>query len=537
MVKTEIILKFLKFSEFGNFWGLVRVVILIFLTFSLEAKEISVLPASTTGEVPSYFVNRNGANEEIARLVRHYLKRNFLTDVTDESTVQKFNETENLAADTKLTESQLNILCIEWESNFITKDSVDFGAVSIIKTEIYNCKNKSLQVIQSKIATTFALALEKHVEKSFRFLAPRYYDRSIKKENLYHEVHFFYDTNGAYSYYRKDFAKSLAQLINNTNLFLGITVIRKDKILTIPPSLDHDDVKRVFDDVSWSGTNQSETILQAIQSLKLKFSTGKKTTRKLFLLLSGSSIEKANSIVLALNDLRHIGFQIYVIIPNHSELNVIRELQKISRKSSAKILGVTDYQRIGTQDGYTQIFLNQFTLYDTNEEVSQPFQLESSTFKKWDASLVRAAVDTVTPYNMANAYEKISDQKILEKSEVLTNIESMIGNEIINTEDEIGRFQLALLQTKGEAIWIKIPNEIKVTVGKEVLIQTSVMLDSFSTYGIKNIPNETILLKINSSYPKSLEIKPSQSKRFMEENKVNQFSGYLKGVIRDVKKR
>lgn len=520
-----------------NFVRFTWVIVALSFHIGIDAKEISILPASISGEFPSYLGNKIDASKEIAKLTRHYLKRNYLTEVTDEKSINSFVETENLSSETKITESTLNLLCVEWDSNFVAKDSIDFGNPVLIQTEIYNCKNKSLQTYQSKIASNFVLAIEKHVEKCYRFLAPKYYDQSIKAENVYHEVHFFFDTNGAYSYYRKDFAKSINSLINHSNLFLGLTVIRKDKILTLAPSLDHADVKKIFEDVSWSGTNQGDSILQAIQSLRLKLSSGKKSSRKLFLLLSGVTKEKSGSIILALNDLRHMGMELYFIIPNHSELSVIRELQKMARSTSAKILGVADYQRIGTEDGYTQIFLNQFNLYYTNVEVSPPFLFESAPFKKYDASIVRAAVETVTPFNMADAFEKISETKVLERSEVNTNIESLIGNEIIKTESDNDRYQSALLQASGEAFWIKIPNEVPIIQGKEYVVRTSIKLDPFSTWGISNIANETMLLKPNSSYPKTLVILPSKAKKFIEDNKIKQFSGYIQGVFTIVKKK
>jgi hypothetical protein len=522
------------------FSGLVRlsgILLLLGATLPTFGKEISVLPASLTGTIPNYLGSKNEAAEEVAKLTRHYLKRNFLTEVTDERSILSFLAEENFASDSKLTESSLNLLCIEWDSNFITKDSVDFGNPILINTEIYNCKNKSLQTIQSKIVSNFILAIEKHIEKSFRFLAPIYFDTSKKKDNIYQEAHFLYDTNGAYAYYRKDFSKSLNSLINNPNLFLGLTLIRKDKILTLPPSLDHSDIPKVYEDVSWSGVNRPDTVLQAIQSLKRKLSPGKKASRKLFLLLSGAAKEKSNPIILALNDLRQMGLELYIIIPNHSELNVIRELQKIARSSSAKILGVTDYQRVGTEDGYTGLFLNQYNLYYTESEVTAPFQLEAAPFKKYDASRIRLAVDIATPYNMADAFEKISESKVLEKLEVKTDIESLIGSEIIRPDSETERYQSILFETKGEAIWIRVPLEISIAQGKEYLIKTSVLLDPFSTWGIKNVANETNLLKPNVSFPKTLMILPSKAKKFMEDNKVKQFSGYMHGVVSIVKRK
>jgi hypothetical protein len=537
VIKNEVVLIIGIVSSIRNLVRFSAIFLLMGVAFPTFGKEISVLPASVSGDLPGYLGSKEDAAKEIAKLTRHYLKRNFLTEITDANSIDTFLSTENMTSENKLTEQTLNILCVEWDSNFVTKDSVDFGNPVLIQTEIYNCKNKSLQTIQSKIISNFVLAIEKHIEKSFRFLAPRYYDQSQKTDNAYHEVHFLYDTNGAYSYYRKDFSKSLNSLINHSNLFLGITVIRKDKILTLPPSLEHADVKKVFEDVTWSGTNQAETVLQAIQSLRSKISHGRKSSRKLFLLLSGVSKEKSSSIILALNDLRQLGIELFIVIPNHTELSIIRELQKIARSSSAKILGVTDYQRIGTEDGYSQIFLNQFNLYYTNVEVTLPFQLEASPFKKWDASIVRAAVDTVTPYNMHAAFEKISETKILEKSEVQTNIESLIGTEITKSENESDRYQTALLESRGEAIWIRIPYEIPIVNGREYLVRTSVLLDPFSTWGIKNIANETILLKPNSSYPKTLTILPSKAKKFIEDNKIKQFSGYMQGVISIVKKK
>ncbi|MDZ4725133.1 MAG: hypothetical protein SH817_03180 [Leptospira sp.] len=526
-----------KWTKKGNAVLLIFIMLFFVQSGLLYAKEISVLPASVTGNIPLYLGTKEDASKEIAKLTRHYLKRNYQTELTDSNSIEKFLINENYREDTKVNEASLNLLCLEWESNFVTKDSVDFGSPIIIQTEIYNCKNKSLQTIHSKIVSNFILAIEKHVEKSFRFLSPKFYEKNNKNQISYQEIHFLYDTNGSYSYYRKDFQKVLNGILDNSNLFIGATFIRKDKIVTLPPSLEHTEVKKLFEDVSWSGSNRSDSVLQAIQSLRLKFTSGKKTSRKLFLILSGAVREKSTDITLALNELRQLGIELYIIIPNHSELNVIRELQKIGRKSSSKLIGITEYQKIGTEDGYTQIFLNQFNLYSTTMEISPPFQLDSQVFKKWDASQVRAAVDTVTPYNMSEAFEKLSEKRVLEKEEVKTDIESSVGNEIISDASESERFQTVLLKTKGEAIWLKISNEINVTIGKEYLIQTTVTLDPFSTYGITNLANETEFLKTSTVYPKTLHVTPSKAKKFLEDNKIRQFSGYLQGVISLVKKK
>nr|WP_246047663.1 hypothetical protein [Leptospira ilyithenensis] len=537
MKKTRIILiNIFRYHRMNN----VLIITLLFSVipfFEIFAKEISILPASLSGEVPSFLGTKEEASVELAKISRHYLKRNFFTEITDAKSVENFLSSEGFNADTKLTEQNLNLLCIEWDSNFISKDSIDFGNPVLIQTEIYNCKSKSLQQVQSKLISNFILAIEKHIEKSFRFLPPKIHDNRQKRDNIYNEVYFLFDTNASYAYYRKDFVKSVSSLIDMPNLFLGLTLVRKDKILNIASSLEHAEVKKVIEDVTWSGNNSPDVILQSIQSLKLRFTGGKKESRKLFLLLSGASKDKSNAIILALNEIRQLGFQIHIVIPNHSELTVIRELQRIGRSSSAKILGITDYQKIGNEDGYSNLYLNQFNLYTSVLDAPPPFDFVASNYKKWDASIVRAAVDVITPYNMFQAYEKISEKRVLEKSEVKTDIETLLGSEMIREESDTGRYQNALLETKGEAIWIKLPIELNVIPGKEYIVQTTFYGDSLSTWGVKNLPNETSLLRTSSSYPRSLLILPSQSKKFLESNKIKQFSGYLQGVISVVKKK
>jgi hypothetical protein len=504
----------------------------------LLSKEITVLPASISGEIPSsVFGTKNEAGTEFARLTRHYLKRNFQTEITDALLTESFLTKENIENDMTLSEPIYDVLCLEWDSNFISKDYIDFGKPTLIQTEVYNCKNKLKTKVQSKLVTNPILAIEMHVEKTFRFLSPKYFEKKLNEDKDYYEVHFFCDTNGAYAYYRKDFLKSILSLVDKTNLFLGVTILRKNKNLTLPPTLEHAEIKNLLEEKSWSGSNQSDVLLGAIQSLKSKFGSSKKKSRKLFLLLSGSAKEKSNDIINALNDLRQLGIELYIIIPNHTNLETIRNIQKIGRMSSSKILGITDYQRLGTEDGYIQIFLNQFNLYYTTDEVSQPFQLDSPPFKKYDASIVRQVADTITPYNMNMAYEKISETKVLEKLEVQTDIESLIGNEIIKPNDNEDKYQAILVETKGEAIWLKVPLEIQVTAGKEYAIRTSMKLDSFTSYGVQNIPSETFLSKPNISFPKTLLIQPSKAKQFLIENKRKTFSGYIKGVVTVVKKK
>ncbi|GBF51326.1 hypothetical protein LPTSP4_28580 [Leptospira ryugenii] len=503
----------------------------------LSAKEVTVLNSYISGEVPQILGTKELASQEISRLSRHYLRRNFYTDITEGGIVEKFLIKENFTIQSRLSPDQFDRFCLEFESNFVSYDIVDFGQPTLIETQIYNCRTKQYKSINSKLNTNFLLSIEKHVEKCFRFLSPKYYQTRGSETDKVSEIHFFFDVNGAYAYYRKDFTKLINVLLNNQSILLGATFVRKNKSLTITGSTDHDELKKIYEEVNWNGSNQADSVLQAIQQLRLKLTSGKKSSRKIFLLLSSSIKSKMSEFKLALNELKQMDVQTYIIVPNHSEYDFIRDLQKLGRITSSKLLGITEFQRLGFDDEYKYIYLNQFDLYSTNEEFSPPFDLSNQSFKKWDASIVRAAVDVVTSYNMAEAYEKISEKRVLEKSEVKTDIETLVGAHLYEEMNPSSNHQLVLFKTYGETLWLKVPIEKKLQVGKEYIVSTSVYLDSLSTNGFSNSEAETDFLRPNISYPKSLTILPSKAKRFMEENKIKQFSGYLQGIVTDVKKR
>ncbi|MGV3667278.1 MAG: LIC10012 family protein [Leptospira bouyouniensis] len=513
--------------------------LLIFFAFfpkNISAKEISILPAYISGDVPPVLGTRREASFELSRLSRHYLKRNFFTEITDSKIIENYlNETEwNEEADLK--DQDFNGYCNEWDSHFVVQDQIDFGNPILVKTIIYNCKNLNKQIIQSKLISNFVMAYEKHNEKSFRFLPPRFYEKKSKTP-VYYEINLFLDIHSAYAYYKKDILKSLTSMYDQDGLYLGVTLLKKDKTLSIPPTKEHVEIKKIMEETSWQGSNQSESILAALQGLKGKFSSGKKESRKLFLLLSSNVKDKSGSIIMALNDLRHMEIEPIILIPNHSDLSTIRELQRIGKASNSRVVGITEYQKIGTQDGYEYLYLNQFNVYSSLEELQYPFQWNQSNIKKFDASLVRAAVDVVTPYNLYLAYEKIAEKRVLEKEEIKTDLEYILRTESNSELIEKERFQTVLVESKGEAIWIQLPYDVQVTKGKEYLIQTTFVLDPLSTWGIKNVAAETNLLKTNYSYPKTLMVKPSQAKKFLDLNKIREFNGYLQGTVSVIKKR
>ncbi|TGM02037.1 LIC10012 family protein [Leptospira jelokensis] len=513
--------------------------LLIFFAFfpkNVSAKEISILPAYISGEVPPVLGTKREAGFELSRLSRHYLKRNFFTEITDPKIIETYlSETEwNEEADLK--DQDFTNYCHEWDSHFVVQDQIDFGNPILVKTNIFNCKNLSKQVIQSKLISNFVMAYEKHTEKSFRFLPPRFYEKKSKTP-VYYEINLFFDIHSSYAYYKKDILKSLTSMYDQDGLYLGITLVKKDKTLTVPPTKDHAEIKKIMEETGWQGSNQSESIVSALQGMKSKLSSGKKESRKLFLLLSSSVKDKSGSIIMALNDLRHMEIETIILVPNHSDLSTIREIQRIGKASNSRVVGITDYQKIGTQDGYEYLYLNQFNVYSSVEELQYPFQWNQTNIKKFDASLVRAAVDVISPYNLYMAYEKIAEKRVLEKEEVKTDLEYILRTESNSELIEKDRYQSVLVESKGEAIWIQLPYDVQVTKGKEYLFQTTFVIDPLSTWGIKNVAQETNLLKTNYTYPKTLMVKPSQAKKFLDLNKIREFNGYLQGTVSVIKKR
>lgn len=163
------------------------VMILIFIAFFPEfilGKEISILPAYISGEVPPVLGSRREAGFELSRLSRHYLKRNFFTEITDPKLIENYlNETDwNEEADLK--DQDLYSYCTEWDSHFVVQDQIDFGNPILVKTVIFNCKNQSRQTIQSKLISNFILAYEKHNDKSFRFCLRVITKRKIKLRQI-----------------------------------------------------------------------------------------------------------------------------------------------------------------------------------------------------------------------------------------------------------------------------------------------------------------------------------------------------------------
>jgi len=69
--------------------ALVLILITFFPTF-IVGKEISILPAYISGEVPAVLGTRREAGFELSRLSRHYLKRNFFTEITDPKLIENY---------------------------------------------------------------------------------------------------------------------------------------------------------------------------------------------------------------------------------------------------------------------------------------------------------------------------------------------------------------------------------------------------------------------------------------------------------------
>ncbi len=519
-----------------------RQIVQIFLIVSLFllpkiafAREITVLPSQISGLIPNEFGTESEAKLEIPRLTRHFLRKNFFTELTDGKLIEsKFYEDFQFG-DIQL-EKSASTLCLEWDSQFLVQDLVDFGNPTLVKTLIYNCKSAGLQTIQSKLISNFLVSYEKHNEKCFRFLPPRSSEKRIQKI-ANHEIYFFFDIHSSYAYYKKDFVKSIQSLSNRNGLFLGLVTVKKDKVQFITPSTEHNEILRTIIDMTWQGTNQPDSVLGAIQSLRTRLNSGKMDSRKVFFLLSSSVKSKSNQIIQTINDLRQSNVESIIIIPNHSDFPTIREIQRIGRSTGSKVVGITEYQKLGTPDGYETIYLNQFTLYSSTEPMIPPFDWKAKSITGFDASLVRAAVDSVNPYNMHEAYSKITEKRVLEKEEVQTDITSLIEVETSLLPKDTDRYQSVLFSSNGEAIWLQLPVDLQLPTGKQITIQSTFVLDPLSSSGVRNIPYETQLLKTTQIYPRSLTLSPSKIKKTIELLKQSEMNIYLPGKIDIVKKR
>ncbi len=497
---------------------------IIFTQNRVYASEIAYLPTEVTGDVPSFMGTKEEAGEELAHLSRHYLKLEYYAEILSAKSMMAWDKNQSK------TDSNLNLLCMEWEVHFVAFDSLDFGNPNLIQTEIYNCKTKGRTKISSQLKSNFVLSLAKHIEKSFRFLPPNVSLQQNKPTNTV-EMNFLIDINGSYAYYKKDLVKVIQGFVDSPNILLGVYSARKDKTIRIPATIDHTEIKNYFEDLQWSGNNSGETILDLLKSLLANAKSQTKAERKNYILFSGSVKDKETALIQTLNQIRQLGYQNTIILTNHVDLSVMRSLQRIAKSSSSRIFSITDYQTVGTVNGNYAILLKEGRIYSTKNSIFPPFRFEEDGYQKWDPGLVRSYVPDLNPYTMAEAFEKLVDFRVLEKRDMETDLTSLFAQEFEKRGNDSSEYKTVLVTMRGESFWIRLPINEAFVEGKEYLILTEFSLDPLSSYGIQNHPGRTKLLKPNSSYPKLLGVLPSQGKKFIETNGIQRFHGYILGTI------
>lgn|GEM_PF-4027822 len=492
----------------------------VIFSFSVQAGEVGYLPAQIQGELPPVFSLREEAAKEMAFLSRHYLRGQF------------FVETSLVGSEAILRNSPVpwDSLCLESENHFLAQDRFDFGNPVLVETEIYNCKSRTSQKINSRLETNFVLSLGRHIEKAFRFLPP---SQMIKKPNqpLTSEINFVIDGHGAAQIYRKDLINYIQSLSMSDNLLLGLYVTRKDKILKFPANSEHETLLASLKEVPFSASNSSDSVLEMIKILIANARLTPKAFKKNVFLFSGSVRDKESALILSLNQLRQAGYENILISLNQSDPLVQRGFEKIAKASSSKILPISDYQRVGTIDGYFNVLLKDGRLYSTTESLQFPIDLSQSFWTKWDAGLVRSFESSLGPYTMAQAFEKCSDRRVVEKGELKSTLAYDLELVLQNQNNPPSDSNSILVETKGESIWIKIPQQERFQIGKEVLVQTEFSLDPLAPFGIQNQPGRTKLWRPNTPYPALLSMLPSQGKKFLESNKINKFDGYILGKV------
>lgn len=514
----------------------IGLIIILFLTPGIYSREITFLPAYVSGEEPESLKRKEDRlGEGIAELGAFYLEDNFNAEITDFHKLLNYIESLDEPMDRKPTRRLINSICSEFDSDYVARTEIDFGKTIAVLTEVYNCKGRIIASHETSIQAGFYTSFEKHIKKTLNFLPEKEKTDYSKFFNSSQEIVYLVDFSGSFSNEVKSFKTYLESIYSTNNLSLGIVGVNNQKIHIVPPTVDHSKIREELAREKFSGEVGMDSLVLGI--LKARTILGKSNaTRKKFVILTDSKEKSGSeySYFSAVQGISALSYKVYIVTGSYFDHKTLNIHKKAARNAGSELFQLTHYQKVGTTNGFKTIYLNDRNIYFDSSARMNPKDLDFKELNKIDDDQIYSRVDFPHPDNMASLYSEIYNQKIIEKSEIKSNI-----NEILDSIYNIGSINYhqdsrkALIKVQKSSIWLNVKEANDNLLDKFVSYRATFILDPMNTSGFSNIPDETTLYEEN--VPGLLVMNPSEIRTYMTANRLKSFSCFIRGKVVEVK--
>jgi hypothetical protein len=500
----------------------------------LLGRELSFLPTHIIGEVPTIISSKDDPAEGISELVGFYAKENYEISLSDYDRVRNYLESLDETTQRRPSKSAIGGVCTEMESDYVVHNEIDFSGTPIIHTMTYNCRGKLMYESESILSGDFYSEVEKHSIKAFGFLNPKKKEGTFKKNNSKQELFFAVDLSGSLSKDSSQILQYIESLLGS-DISIGLALFSQNGLKVVVPSLNHELIRKELRKARFSGKISSEKLSNYLSKLKsdLIFSDAKE--RKFFL-LSDAQIGQQESyrLVSSIQDLYRIGFTVNIIVGSYFDYKDMNLYQKAARSTGKSINQITHELKIGTTSGVKKLFLYDRKLYIDDEGTANLNDLQLDNLSLVPEGIVYQYVDFPHPNNISEIYSKFTNEKIIQKSEIKSNIKDVVEKLVFDKHSLlVSSSRKVLIKNGKRSFWVYMKDIDESLKNQEINLRVEYKKSFTESTGYINVPERTYVYEGNVPYLLILE--PLEIKNFLQKSKKDSIVGFLKGKVLEIK--
>ena len=501
-----------------------------FSSVSLRASEITVLPSYVYGSNKPMFLLRTNPSTSIAELISYYASVDFQTDVTDFRAVKDFIGSEKITLERTLTMPIISRICTQFESDYVIKSNLEIDIEIQVDTEVYNCRNLSKKTYGETIKSDFFEGIERHTLRFLDFLPAK----KAKAGTPYitkQEIIFVLDLSGSFTSDSKQAIIFINRILEEKGISVGLMTIGKGKTFYRKPDASNQkiisDLKALRSGGELSSEELSDSLLKLMAELDNEDQENK--NRKIVIMTDCNLKNQNPSYENAIASLKRKSHSVSLISGSFFSNDSLNLHKKAARKSGQELIQLTHSQKIGTSEGYKLLKLKDFRLsvWKTDESANES---ESSI----SPAKIQSHVEFPHPQNMAYLFEKVSGKKILEKSPVRSDIDTILENIVFGNPDPSGNlFRKVLIKSDGIAFWMNFKKLDERYLEQDIFVESVFVNSRVSSSGFSNLPDET---RIYRNIPPSLLVfNPREIAQKLSEKKATSIKCFVRGKILEIK--
>lgn len=481
------------------------IVVFTLFSFPIFATDIAFVPARLEGDIPTKNenLNRLDLKNEFAMLASDIVQSQFLVNTV----VIPVSNTGWKSA------------CTENRIHYVLKDQFLFPKSDrySVLTTLYNCKNGTEIQKESILSGYIIQSLTLHYKKLFSFLVRRSPQNYSENTQSSPDIKIFIDANGSHSLEKDSILEFFTGLQTNSKISTILYAISNNKEYYLKNGSEPS--------VPFSGNNNTSSLLSYfVKFNQLKSSNPDGTLQ--YILISANHLAKEIPWISLLNQSRQMGIQTVILVPAQASPEDRLKYNKIGQATQSEVKNIISMQTIGLIDGeeYTLSLESGYLYYSKGRSRINSTNVENR--KRIDS------FDKITSYSMAQAFETNTGKKIIQKSEILTNVSSLMNESLQRVaRPESSLTKKLLVSAYGEGFWLYLNTKINLSANQKVLIETEFVLDLTSSNGIRNDSKMTKIHRPGSEYPRLLEYKPSEILNYMKKYKMERMRGYMQVTV------